>query len=77
MTETTDCTADAPAQRFRAYREYKNSGVEWLGEIPAHWDIAPVYARYEVALGKMLDAKGCGSFSSAARRGPMGLLRAA
>ena len=35
----------------------KDSGVEWLGEIPAHWDIAPVYARYEVALGKMLDAK--------------------
>jgi len=35
----------------------KDSGVEWLGEIPAHWDVAPVYARYEVALGKMLDAK--------------------
>ena len=35
----------------------KDSGVEWLGEIPAHWNIAPVYARYEVALGKMLDAK--------------------
>ena len=39
---------DAPA---------KDSGVEWLGEIPAHWEIAPVYARYEVALGKMLDIK--------------------
>lgn len=35
----------------------KDSGVEWLGKIPAHWDVAPVYARYEVALGKMLDAK--------------------
>ncbi len=35
----------------------KDSGVEWLGEIPAHWEIAPVYARYEVALGKMLDTK--------------------
>ena len=35
----------------------KDSGIEWLGEIPAHWDIAPMYARYEVALGKMLDAK--------------------
>ncbi len=57
MTDATDRTADAPRRRFRAYREYKKSGVEWLGEIPAHWDIAPVYARYEVALGKMLDAK--------------------
>ena len=35
----------------------KDSGVEWLGEIPASWEVAPVYARYEVALGKMLDAK--------------------
>ena len=35
----------------------KDSGVDWLGEIPAHWHIAPVYARFEVALGKMLDAK--------------------
>ena len=35
----------------------KDSGVEWLGEIPANWDIAPVYTRYEVALGKMLDSK--------------------
>ena len=35
----------------------KDSDVEWLGEIPAHWSIAPVYARYEVALGKMLDVK--------------------
>ena len=34
-----------------------NSGIEWLGEIPSHWDLAPVNARYEVALGKMLDAK--------------------
>ena len=42
----------------------KDSGVEWLGEIPAHWHIAPVYARYEVALGKMLDAKGVTGKSS-------------
>ena len=42
----------------------KDSGVEWLGEIPVHWCIAPVYARYEVALGKMLDAKGVTGKSS-------------
>ena len=35
----------------------KESGVEWLGKIPVHWHVAPVYSRYEVALGKMLDAK--------------------
>ena len=35
----------------------KDSGIEWLGEVPAHWEIVPVYVRYEVALGKMLDLK--------------------
>jgi type I restriction enzyme, S subunit len=35
----------------------KDSGVEWLGKIPAHWSKAPVYARYHIQLGKMLDSK--------------------
>ena len=35
----------------------RDSGVEWIGEIPAHWNIPPMYARYRIELGKMLDAK--------------------
>jgi type I restriction enzyme S subunit len=27
------------SRRFRPYPAYKDSGVEWLGEIPAHWDV--------------------------------------
>lgn len=34
----------------------KPSGVEWLGEIPAHWSVAPIASRYSVQLGKMLDS---------------------
>ena len=26
------------------YPEYKDSGVEWLGEVPAHWEVAPFYS---------------------------------
>ena len=30
----------APAgRRFKPYPEYKDSGVEWLGKIPAHWGV--------------------------------------
>ena len=25
--------------RFKSYPAYKDSGVEWLGEIPAHWEV--------------------------------------
>lgn len=35
----------------------KDSGVEWIGQIPTDWDVAPLYSRYELQLGKMLDAK--------------------
>lgn len=33
-----------------------DSGIEWLGEVPAHWDVAPVGYRYDIQLGKMLDS---------------------
>jgi type I restriction enzyme S subunit len=42
---------------LRRYERYKDSGVEWIGAVPAHWDVAAVGYRYEVLLGKMLDEK--------------------
>ena len=27
-------------ERYRPYLAYKDSGVEWLGEIPTHWEVA-------------------------------------
>ena len=33
----------------------KDSGIPWIGEIPAHWSAAPLYSRYDVQLGKMLN----------------------
>ena len=23
----------------QSYRRYRNSGVEWLGEVPEHWEV--------------------------------------
>ena len=39
------------------YPEYKESGIAWLGNVPAHWSIPAVGYRYEVLLGKMLDER--------------------
>ncbi|GAB2529676.1 restriction endonuclease subunit S [Simplicispira piscis] len=39
---------------FPRYPEYKDSGVEWLGEVPAHWMVAPLKREFSVTLGKML-----------------------
>ena len=35
----------------------KPSGNEWLGDIPAHWEVAALRHRYSQCLGKMLDSK--------------------
>ena len=32
----------------------KPSGVEWLGDVPAHWDVCQVKRKYAIKLGKML-----------------------
>ena len=45
------------AKQYSPYPAYRDSGIEWFAEIPAHWKVAPIYARYQVALGKMLDTK--------------------
>jgi len=35
----------------------KDSGVEWIGEVPEHWAVCKLSYRYSEELGKMLDEK--------------------
>ena len=35
----TERAADTIVRRFKPYPSYKNSGVDWLGDVPAHWDV--------------------------------------
>ncbi|MFV3382510.1 restriction endonuclease subunit S [Pseudomonas sp. NY15354] len=39
---------------FPAYPAYKDSGVEWLGDVPESWAVTLLKRGYEVVLGKML-----------------------
>lgn len=32
----------------------KDSGIEWIGKVPAHWTVTFIKRRYEITLGKML-----------------------
>ena len=40
----TDQIGEVRPRRFRPYPEYRDSGVEWLEEISAHWKVKPVKA---------------------------------
>ncbi len=44
---------------FPRYERYKDSGVEWLGEVPEHWRIAPLYS-----LGKEREESNVGLISN-------------
>src|SRR3954451_18476168 len=39
MSKSVEPALEAPLRRFRTYSRYKDSGVEWIGKIPAHWDL--------------------------------------
>ncbi len=39
---------------LQPYYSYKSSGVEWLGDVPAHWEVTAVKRHYAIQLGKML-----------------------
>ena len=39
MPEATGRREKGRPQRFQPYPEYRDSGVEWLGEVPAHWEV--------------------------------------
>lgn len=39
MPEATGRREKSQPQRFRPYPEYRDTGVEWLGKIPAHWKV--------------------------------------
>ena len=39
MSAATGAACPAGARRYKPYPAYKDSGVEWLGEIPAGWEV--------------------------------------
>jgi type I restriction enzyme S subunit len=45
---------------MRTYDSYKDSGIEWIGEIPRHWELKSIKYISDIVLGKMLtnDNKG-------------------
>ena len=51
MAGRTDWVEEVRPRGFRPYREYRDSGVEWLGEIPAHWESKALKRPFRVVNG--------------------------
>ena len=54
---------------FPKYPEYKDSGVDWLGRVPVHWDVVPTRAFVEERNGKNIDGEDQNYLSLMANRG--------
>jgi type I restriction enzyme S subunit len=55
--------------RYQPYPEYKDSGVEWIGEVPAHWEVVPGKALFLEKKEKNTDLAGGSYLSLVAGRG--------
>ena len=47
----------ATVREWKRYQAYKDSGVEWLGEVPAGWEVSSIKRHFLVQLGKMLQSE--------------------
>jgi len=52
MSDPLEQIQQARPRRFRPYSEYKESGVEWLGEIPANWEALRLRFVVETSVSK-------------------------
>ncbi|MBB1295103.1 restriction endonuclease subunit S [Pseudoalteromonas sp. SG43-7] len=43
------------AGKYQAYPEYKDSGVEWIRDIPSGWELKPTFALFDQTAHKNLD----------------------
>ena len=41
---------------MKKYDSYKDSGIEWIGEIPSHWGIASVGRVSNLGRGRVISA---------------------
>ena len=42
---------------MKRYDSYKDSGVEWIGEVPSHWEILPLKFKSDIIMGQSPDGK--------------------
>lgn len=41
--------------KYKAYPEYKDSGVEWIDSIPSYWEVKPTFALCDASTQKNID----------------------
>src|SRR5258706_7589754 len=57
MTQIETTGTELSTGKWKRYPAYKDSGVEWLGEIPEHWEIHPVWILFKLGRGRVISTQ--------------------
>jgi len=44
---------------MKRYDLYKDSGIEWIGEIPSHWDVKKIKYHFDLIMGQSPNSEDC------------------
>jgi type I restriction enzyme, S subunit len=56
MSELVATAQQGLAGKYQPYPEYKDSGVEWLGKVPSHWQRLPLRYLVDMKSGESITA---------------------
>ncbi len=62
MSGTKPAKRAAKPRRFKPYLVYKNPGIEWLGECPAHWEVNKTTWLFAIGSGTTPKSEDLGSY---------------
>jgi len=74
MTQTKPTVTASLTGKWKPYPAYKDSGVEWLGEVPAHWEVKQLKYLARLIYGDSLpaDTRAEGGIPVFGSNGPVG-----
>ena len=49
---------------MKKYDKYKDSGIEWIGEIPEHWEVKKIKYSVDLIMGQSPDSRDCNSIGN-------------
>jgi type I restriction enzyme, S subunit len=54
MTLTKPTSVPSLTGKWKSYPAYKDSGVEWLGKVPEHWEVHPIWLLFKLGRGRVI-----------------------
>ena len=54
MSDVVATAQQGLAGKYKQYPQYKDSGVEWLGDVPSSWSTCAIWMRFSIGRGRVI-----------------------